>query len=416
MALTITAAPTVYSQTQYVQATSGYVNLGFTTSIVATAPAAGSYTIVVAQPNGTQAALNFSPSSAGQMMKAAYGNSTVGFKALVDQVGTYNVFLEQGTQVVSATSFYATNKLNIAIEMITAGTCDYVSGITRGEKIIPHTWVTYTSNGAPWTNKVAGASIKYSLPSGAVVAGVWDPYASAWKTVVATNWNYTSVGSWNPRINASDAAGNIGIFKYTGSPFTISPVQLATSITVLNTTSGELVYTLLNGLGVTIQAKISYPTNAEPVTGFVGPLSLTRGGSVTAQVGWGYYNTTSGTFGGKSPGALLGTVLMTYSGTNGTWTGQFESSNLPTLKAGYSFEVVVSSKDGASPANTGFAVETLSPGTAITTAVTTTATQTVQETTTATQTVQEIPDVVYAALVILLIVGVLVGYIVRAPK
>jgi len=406
----MTLATSVSAQTQYIEATPGYINLGMGTSIIVTAPAAGSYSVVVQQPNGTKSDLSFTPTSAGQVLNATYGNSTVGFKAVVNQVGTYNVYLEQGGQVVSATSFYATNKLLISFEMVTGGTCDYVSGVTRGSKMFPHIYVSYASDGAPMTNEANGAAVSVLVPSGQVTAASWDPFAKAFEIGVLPNWNYTFVGPWSPAINASDAAGNAGSLKYTSSPFVISPVDLSTSVSVLNGTSGPAVSSLVDGQTVTIEATLTYPTNAEPVTGFVAPLSPARGGSVAAEVGWGFYNMTSGTFGGKTAGGLLGDVPMTYTGANGTWSGQFVSSSLPKLPAGASYLVVVTAKDGASPANTGFGSEPLSPASSTVTIISTTATET------ATQTVQTIPDVVYAALAILLIIGVLVGYIVRIPR
>jgi len=408
--MAVAAVPPAFAQTQYVSATPGYINLGMSTFVVATAPAAGSYSLVVQQPNGTESSLSFAPTAAGQVLNDTYGNSTVGFKAVVSQVGTYNVFLEQGSQVVSSTSFYATNKLLISFQMVTGGTCDFVSGVTRGTKMFPHIFVTYASNGAPMTNAVNGASVSVLIPTGKVIAASWDPYAKAFEIGVLPNWNYTFIGPWSPAMNASDAAGNQGTLKNTGSPFTISPVELSTSITVVNSTSGQAVTSLTNGQLVTIQALITYPTNAEPVEGFVGVLNTTRGGSVTAEVGWGYYNVTSGTFGGKTPGALVGDVPMTYSSATGEWVGQFVSNSLPKLPAGASYLVVVSSKDSASPSNAGFGIETLSPASSMVTVISTTATVT------STSTVQTIPDAVYAALAILLILGVLVGYIVRVPK
>ena len=410
LVLTTAAASPVSAQTQYVVATPGYVNLGMSTFVVVTAPAAGSYSVVVKQPNGTKSSLSFMPTSAGQTLNATYGNSTIGFKAVVDQVGTYNVYLEQGGQVVSATSFYTTDKLLISFQMVTGGTCDYVSGVTRGSKMFPHIYVTYMSDGVPMTNKVNGASVDVLTPDGKITSASWDPYAKSFEIGVLPNWNYTFVGPWSPAINASDGAGNAGTLEYTGSPFVISPIDLSTSIAVVNGTSGSVVSSLQNSQAVAIRATITYPTNVEPVSGFVGPLDSTRGGSVSTQVGWGYYNATSGTFGGKMPGGLLGDVPMTYTGANGTWTGQFVSSSLPKLPAGAAYVVVVTSKDGASPANTGFGMEILSPASSTVTTIQTTETQT------ATQTVQAIPDVVYAALAILLIIGVLIGYIVRVPR
>jgi len=411
LALTMLSATPVFAQTSYVQASPGYINLGLTTSIIVNAPAAGSYSVVVQQPNGTKSALSFNPTSAGQVLNETYGNSTRGFDTLINQVGTYNVVLEQGGQVVSATSFYATDKLQVLMEMVTGGTCDYVSGVTRGMKMFPHMFFTYASTGAPWTNNSEGAKVTVLTPDGKVTPAYWDSYAKGFEVGVLPNWNYTYIGPWNPEINASDAAGNNLEYMYTGSPFIITPVQLNTNIQVVNATSGVPVASLLNGTTVTIKATITYPTNAEPVVGFVGPLSPARGGSISVQVGWGYYNTTSGTFGGaKSPGALLGTVPMTYTGSNGTWAGQFVSSSLPKLQPGAGYEVVVVSKDGASPANAGFGMASLSPGTVSVTVLPTTTTVT------STQTVQTIPDAVYAALAILLVIGVLVGYIVRVPK
>ena len=125
------------------------------------------------------------------------------------------------------------------------------------------------------------------------------------------------------------------------------------------------------------------------------------------------YNTTSGAFGGKTPGGLLGTVLMTYSSSNGVWTGQFESSSLPTLAKGTNYVVVISSIDEASPPNTGFGTSVLPPATVAPVSQTTTVSS-VHATTSVTtqsvvQTVQSIPTVVYAALAILLIIGVLIG-------
>ena len=396
------------AQVQYVETSPGYVNLGMVTSILVTAPSAGSYTVVVVQPNGTEASLPFAPTSAGQMLNATYGNSTLGFRATVNQVGTYNVFVEQGSQVVSSTSFYATNELKISMQMVTGGTCDYVSGVTRGSEMFPHITITYASNGAPMTSTAKGASVTVLMPNGQVLNA--SAHGSTWQVGIRPNWNYTSVGPWNPAINASDGAGNLGAFKYTGAPFVISPVELGTSVSVMNATSGQVVTTFANGQAVTIQAQVSYPSNAEPVAGFVGLLNSTRGGTVTAEVGWGYYNETSGTFGGNSPGALIATVPLTYSSTTGSWAGQFAPSSLPKLPAGSSYVVVITSKDSASPANTGFAMEILAPGSSTVTTVSTTATET------STQVVQTIPDVVYAALAILLVLGVLIGYIVRVPR
>ena len=417
VALIASAAPTVSAQTQPVSVTPGYINLGMVTSVVVTAPSAASYSVVVQKPNGSESSLAFAPTAAGQVLNATYGNSTVGFKALVDQEGTYNVYLEQGAQVISAASFYATNKLDVRMDMVNGGVCEYIAGAYRGTKMFPRFYVTFASSGAEMTNLDKGASVNFTMPDGTVARAGWDGFAMEFVGKVQPNWNYTYIGPWNPTATAGDAAGNSATFTYTGSPYVISPVQLNTTLSVVDATTRQEVAGLYNGQTINVEATITYPTNPEPVPGFVAPLdSVTRGGSVTAQVGWGFYNMTSGTFGGKNPGGLLGTVLMTYT-VNGTWTGQFESNSLPTLKAGTYYEVVVSSKDDASPANTGFAMSILPPATSAT-ASTQTVISTVLSATTQSvvQTVQTIPTVVYAALVVLLILGLLIGYIMKVPR
>jgi len=175
------------AQTQVITATPGFINLGMTTTIAVTAPGAGSYSIVVQKPSGAESSLPFNPTAAGQTTTAVFGNAS-GFGGTVNLVGTYNVFLLQGTAVVGSTSFYATNKLLISFLMVTGGTCDYVSGVARGAKIFAHISVVYASNGGPWTNNTAGWAVSGTLPTGKVVAS-WDSFAKAFEIGVSPNWN-----------------------------------------------------------------------------------------------------------------------------------------------------------------------------------------------------------------------------------
>jgi len=418
------------AQTQVITATPGYINLGMTTTIAVTAPAAGSYTLVVQKPSGAESSLPFTPTAAGQTTTAIFGNAS-GFGGTVNLVGTYNVYLLQGTTTVGSTSFYATNNLQISFLMVTGGTCDYVSGVARGLKIFAHISVVYASNGAPWTNNTAGWSVTGTLPTGKVAA-TWDSFAKAFEVGVSPNWNYTAVGPWNPAINASDAAGNVGVYKYAGSPFTITPSALATSIQLTDVKTGLPIAAIASGESVNIRAIITYPTNAEPVTGFVAPLdTAARGGSVTAVVGWGFWNATANTFGGsaKNPGGVIGTVSLTYTGANGTWTGQFAGATLPAIPAGATYAVAVTSKDAASPPNAGLGLVSLAsaaapPGVATTTTITSVSTSissaistTISTvSTTITQTISSIPTIAYAGMVILLIVGLIIGMVVTQPK
>jgi len=433
------------AQTQIVTASPGYVNLGMTVTITVTAPAAGTYSVIVDKPGGASTSLNFVFTSAGQKENQTYGSTSTGFGSLISQVGTYTVFVTQGGQTVGTTSFYATNQINIGMDMVTGGTCTYIGGAPRGTKMFPRFYLTYASNGQVLNNNTVGILVQYTVPGSTtpLTAG-WDAGAHLYVGKVQMTWNYTFLGPWSPTATVTDAAGNTGTFTYAGAPFTLSPAAFATNIQFLDATSNLPVATLYNGETVNIHATVTYPTNAEPVSGFVAPLDSTaRGGVVTAYVGWGTWNASALTFGGsaKSPGALVATVKMAYTGANGTWTGQFVASSLPTLPAGQNYAVAVVSSDKASPPNTGLQLASLSPaptpaigGTTTVTATTTvsaagtgTATGTATATTTVTgapstitstisQISQSIPTIAYAGMALLLIIGLAIGMILRMPK
>ena len=421
---------TASAQTQIVAVSPGYINLGMTTTITVTAPAAGSYTIVVQKPSGVESSLPFTSTSAGQVETTIFGNATSGLGAIVDQVGTYNVFVTQAGQTVGSTSFYATNKLIISMDMVNGGVCTYIGSAARGTKMFPRFYIYYASNGVALTNNTKGVVVNYTLPGNTHAIAGWDSGAHLYVGKLYIAWNYTSVGTWSPTATITDAAGNTATYTYTGAPFTISPASLATSIQLIDNKTGVPIAAIASGEAVNIRATITYPTNPEPVTGFVAPLdTAARGGSATAIVGWGYWNATSGTFGGsaKNPGGVIATIPLTYSGANGTWTGQFAGATLPTIPSGTSYAVAVTSTDKASPPNTGLGVVNLAPaaappvvtsssttGSASTSSAVSTTVSTV--TSTLSQVVQSIPTIVYAGLVIILVLGLVIGMVVRMPR
>jgi hypothetical protein len=405
--------PQVAAQTQYISATPGYINLGMNTTISVTGPAAGSYSLIVLKPSGAKLQLNESFTSAGQVQTAVFGNSTSGFMSLADQVGTYNVFLEQGTTVVSSTSFYATNKLVVNMDMVNGGTCIYVAGVTRGVKMFPRFYLTYASTGGKITNSDKGISVVFTQPGNTKANASWDPFAKLFVGKVFANWNYTNVGPWNPTAVVSDAAGNAGSFNYTGSPYVISPAILSTTIQLVDSKTNKTITSIATGENVTIYATISYPTNPEPVTGFVAPLDATvRGGVATGILGYGTYNATSQSFAGKNSGQVT-KLPLTYSGKNGVWVGSFNAGTLPTLNSSQTFEVVVNSADSASPPNTGSNILNVAPSAALTTVTTSSSHTTQSSSTTSPAITTSIPVWAYAGTTIALIIGVIVGFLAR---
>jgi len=385
------------------------------TSILATAPAAGSYTVVVQSPTGTQFTTTDTFTSAGQVQATIFGNATVGFKAAATQTGTWSIFLEgpgAATTVVSSSTFLVTSQLNISFDMIVAGACMFVPGGARGVEMLAQFHVTYASNGltaenaATWVNKTFtthAATVKYSLPDHTVAtATLHAPSATTWSQAwyqghVWPTWNSSWVGNYYPQANATDQYGNTGTFLYAGYPYPIAAATLTTTITLSDAKSGLTVPALANGQSDILTANILYTnpvTGAGTVAGFAGPLdTAVRGGVVTALVGYGPYNATSGNFGAKNlPGGLIASVPMTYSTTTKTWSGPFTIGTLPALVNATAYSIVVSSHDKAQPANTGLSTFSILPVTAVsvgtstgsgsvsTTTATTTATATVSVT------------------------------------
>jgi len=420
----------VSAQTQIITATPGYINLGMTTTIVVAAPAAGAFTIVVQKPSGAESSLPFTSALAGQSDTVVFGNSTSGFGAVADQVGTYNVFVTQGGQTVGSSSFYATNKLIVSMDMVNGGICTYIGGAARGVKMFPRFYITYASNGVALTNNTKGISVNYTLPDKTVTKANWDAGAHLYVGKLQLTWNYTTLGTWSPIATIRDGAGNTATYTYSGAPFSLTPATLATSVQLLDTTTGLPVAAIASGESINVRATITYPTNAEPVPGFVAPLdTAARGGSASAILGWGYWNATAATFGGsaKNPGGVIGTVQLTYTGANGTWTGQFTGATLPAIPSGTTYAVAITSLDKASPPNMGLLVTSLAtasapPGVATTTTVTSTSissaisTSVSTATTTVSQIVQSIPTIAYAGMAIILILGLIVGMVMRLPK
>ena len=237
--------------------------------------------------------------------------------------------------------------------------------------MFPRFYITFASNGGPVTNVDKGVVVTYTLPDNSKSNATWHAANTISQSTTGfyigrflPAWNYTSLGPWVPIVKISDASGNTVTWTYIGMPFTISAVTLSTGITLLDSATNQTVTAFHNGQSVNILANITYPAppnGIAAVTGFVGPLnSATKGGSVNALVGWGYYNTTSGSFGGKNPGGLIAQITMTYNTKNHLWAGVFNATSLPALSGGNAFQVIITSKDKASPPNTGSASLSLS--------------------------------------------------------
>jgi len=409
--------PIASAQPGVVTVSPGYINLGMITTITVAAPAPGTYNVAVQAPSGSTSTLPMTFTAQGQKQTAQFGNLTSGYGIMVNQVGTYNVVVTQGSTDVGTTSFYTTNQIYVTTDMISAGYCNFMESGSRGQELLFQIHAVYASNLQPIAPTTAAAAldkVSFSLPDGTSEAASFHAAeASAWpvpwfQAHVWGTWNVSWVGTYAPVVQVTDPYGNTGSLNTNtiGYTFQYYAANLQTSMTLTDTSSGKAVAGLVSNEGVTIAANVQYlvtPVTAgqgapDAVAGFNGPLDqATRGGVVTAQVGWGFYNTTTNTFGSaKQPGGLIATVPLSYSTTSKLWTGNFNTGTLPVLPANLtSYTVILNAHDKASPPNTGamtmsvpllssYANVGVATGSTTTGSASATATSTVTSTTTAT--------------------------------
>jgi len=360
--------------TPVVAATPGYVNLGMNVTITVTAPAAGTYTVSVETPSGSWSSLSMIFTTAGQSKSAVFGFPTAGWGILVNQVGSYNVDVYQGQSLLGTTAFTSTNQILISVDYINCGYCLFIASAQRGQEALIQIHAVYASNNQPIALTAAqgtaqGDVVSYTLPGsgGTATASVHAAGATAWSVPwyqgdVWPVWNASWIGNYNPVVNVKDSYGNVGTFNAataSGYGFQIYPANLNQTVTLTDAATGHIVAGMASNENVTVTAKVQYlvlPTALSAVSGFNGPLdAAVHGGVVSALVGYGYFNTTSNTFGSaKNPGGSIATVNLAYSTTTKLWTGTFNTGTLPALPTGVTtYTVIVNSHDSASPANLG---------------------------------------------------------------
>lgn len=336
--------------------------------------------------------------------------------------------------------------------MTDGGTCAYVQGVTRGSKMFPRFFVAYASNGARVTNATLSV-VTFTLPDGTHSNATWHRASvegvGFFIGKVYPNWNSTWAGNYMPTATATDIYGNTLSFTYTGRPFQILPSPLTASVQLVDPKTGQVAAGLYSGQTVNVTATIAYTaegvTGTEIRPGYIGPLDTSRGGVVTALLGWDFYNTTSNSFGSaKNPGGQIASLKLTYTGSKGIWSTPLTISSLPAIPAGTTYELILSANDGvptpnsanlmlAPPPATVQTTTTTSVSLATTTATSTatsiatsvsTAISTSLSTVTATQTSAQSTAVtaqatslsLYAVMALIVLVEFAMGFIVRRPR
>ena len=354
-----------------VSVTPASTNLGTTVSVAVNTSAPGTYTVVVTKPDGTnQSQVNYVIDSASGEVQT-YGNASIGFKTLIDQVGKYSVVLEQNGTKISETSFSAINQLIVELKIVNNGATtnpcfpDYT--FSRGDSITVLVLIRYAStgkyvNGALDRNMTA----KFSLPNGTWINAAYAAREAAWTHCFTIDWNYYA-GAWKINATASDPYGNRGIYgNFLEVTYQVTPAPLTISSKVTNHATGQnATSSLANGETLDLSAQVQYlpplgPNQREGPEDYTGSLNATRGGIVTALLGWGFYNQTSGKFGGNgsNAGGLEANIPLNYNASSGLWTASYK---VPNSLPSENYTVVILAKDSASPANTGISVLSLLP-------------------------------------------------------
>lgn len=354
-----------------------FVNLGMQVSIAVNPQATGTYIVNVTKPDGiTSTQLTYTFTTLGEINNT-YGNATDGFNSIIDQTGIYKVSLtESGIELAEAT-FFATDKLNLDLTVANAGTSDnvcYLSNqFTRGTNVIPRIYVQFASTGEYMTptNSPTG-QVTFTLPNGTLMDTTFAGYLlpeGAYRNCFSTDWDIPT-GVWNITAEASDGKGNYGVFvSYPQVVFPvfvlrveyeILPAPLTITAQVLDTSTGKPATNELKaGQTLSIEATIEYqhplgPNGREQAEGYLGLLNTTRADVVEAVLGWGFYNETSKTFGGSdlfaNPGGLIDTFELTYDSDSGLWINEYDVTG---LEPEGDYMTIFTARDKASVANSG---------------------------------------------------------------
>jgi hypothetical protein len=98
---------------------------------------------------------------------------------------------------------------------------------------------------------------------------------------------------------------------------------------------------------VRVEARVTYESHNAHNRAFPGPLNATRGGQVTAVLGYGAFNATSGQF-----ATTVATLTLAHNAATENWSAEYVVRDTDSLRA--DLQVYISASDGAgSPPNTG---------------------------------------------------------------
>src|SRR3990172_1169239 len=308
------SAEVVDSHVLRFEAVPSFINLNMTTSIeveIGTSYGAGldNYRATVTAPSGTATIAWYNFTALGSLA-VVYGNLGAGFATVVNQVGLYDLRLDyfNGTAYAAAAhaQLQATDRLVVVTEAATASNeytdvhnCPIAQEFQRGGEVIGRGYVTYASTGG-FVNGTATPSARGNITGtlfGLTKNLAWQNVYHFWRAAWFPTWNET-LGVIQFSASASDGRGNIG--SAVSPPFGLTawkiiPAVLKVVPRIVNDTGVETV-SFVRGDNLTIEARVTYEGHNAHNRAFPGPMNETRGGQVTAVLGYGAYNVSSGLF------------------------------------------------------------------------------------------------------------------------
>ena len=354
------------------EAVPSFINLNMTTSIeveIGSFYGAGpdNYLATVTRPSGGTATMWFN-FTVVETKTAAYGDWASGFMRNVTEVGSYDMRLEYFDGAVfslaAIAQFSATDRLVVVTEPATASNeftdthnCPIAQEFQRGGEFLGRAYVTYASTGQ-FVNGTTTPSAKGNITGtalGLTKTLTWQNVYHFWRAAWFPTWN-ESLGNFVFTASASDGRGNHG----TGSSYPtgltawkIIPAILKVVTRITNETGVDGVV-FEWGETVRVEATVTYEGHKAHNKFFPGNLATnaSRGGQVTAFLGYGSFNATSGQF-----ETMVATLPMTANAAAGIWEATYDVGTTAPLRS--DLQVYVSASDGAASPNTGKALTTM---------------------------------------------------------
>ena len=351
-------------------ASPSYINLAMMTTVTVEIGslygAEDAYLATAIAPGGGTATAWYNFTAVGSK-SVVYGNATSGFNASVNLVGTYDLQLEyfNGTAFLLAAlaQFSATDQLLVVTEAATASNeftdvhnCPIAQEFQRGGEVIARAYVRYASTGE-FVNGTSVPSARGNITGtlfGLTKILTWQNVYHFWRAAFFPTWN-ESTGVIVFTADASDGRGNTGTgssFPFGLTAWKITPAVLKVVPRILNESGADTVV-FERGDTVRIEARVTYESHNAHNRAFPGPLNATRGGQVTAVLGHGAFNATSGLF-----ATTVATLTLAHNAATENWSADYVVKSTDPLRA--DLQVYISASDGAgSPPNTGKAFTTM---------------------------------------------------------